>query len=154
MVLGGPGPDLWPLKIGHKFYHEFLMQIVPQFVLLLWQLLLIPPAKAGVVLKNSGNLLHDSHKNFENQFRNSWDIWSQSFHLQHRNYFYASVPLTGANFNLSYVKYFWIDFQNSWAYHVANFLNFSKLPQLFQSGWVEAIKITKTNCGTTSIKNS
>ena len=34
-------------------------------------------------------------------------------------------------------------FQNSCAYHVANFLNFSKLPQLLQFGWVEAVIITK-----------
>ena len=28
-------PDLWPLKIGHKFYNKFLMQVVPQFVLVI-----------------------------------------------------------------------------------------------------------------------
>ena len=27
-----------------------------------------------------GNLLYDSHKNFENWFRNSWDNWGQSWH--------------------------------------------------------------------------
>ena len=38
-----------------------------------------------------GNLLHYSHKNFENWFRNSWDNWGQSWHLQHRNYFLDAV---------------------------------------------------------------
>ena len=32
----------------------------------------IQNANIGGVLKNSGNLLHDRHKNFENRFRNSW----------------------------------------------------------------------------------
>ena len=95
-------------------------------------LLIILIAKVWVVLKNSRNLLHGRHKNFENWFRNSWDTWGQSFHLQHRNYFPASVPLTGTIIDLSYLNYFWIVFQNSCAYHVANFLNFSKLPQLLQ----------------------
>ena len=31
----------------------------------------IQNANVGGVLKNSGNLLHDRHKNFENRFRNS-----------------------------------------------------------------------------------
>ena len=31
----------------------------------------IQNANVGGVLKNSGNLLHDKHKNFENRFRNS-----------------------------------------------------------------------------------
>ena len=34
-------------------------------------LLLMQTAKVGTILKNSGNLLHDRRKNFENQFRNS-----------------------------------------------------------------------------------
>ena len=38
------------------------------------------------------------------------------------------------NFDLNYLSHFRIDFQNSCAYHVANFLNFSKLPQLLQFG--------------------
>ena len=62
-------PDLWLLKIGHKFYHEFFMQVVP----VIWQLLLILITKVGVAMKNLGNFLHYRHKNFENQFRNSWD---------------------------------------------------------------------------------
>ena len=35
------------------------------------RLLLMQIAKSGTFLKNSGNLLHDRHKNFENRFRNS-----------------------------------------------------------------------------------
>ena len=44
--------------------------------------------------------------------------------------FYVKV----VNFDLNYLSHFRIDFQNSCAYHVANFLNFSKLPQLLQLG--------------------
>jgi len=60
------------------------MQFVSQFVFVIWRLLLIQIAKVGVALKNSGNLLHYRHKNFENQFRNSWAeicTWGQSRHL-------------------------------------------------------------------------
>ena len=39
--------------------------------LLFCGLLLMQTAKNGTFLKNSGNLLHDRHKNFENRFRNS-----------------------------------------------------------------------------------
>ena len=46
--------------------------------LLFCRLLLMQIAKSGTFLKNSGNLLHDRHKNFENRFRNSWDNWGQS----------------------------------------------------------------------------
>ena len=41
--------------------------------LLFCGLLLMQIAKVGTFLKNSGNLLHDRHKNFENRFRNSLD---------------------------------------------------------------------------------
>ena len=43
------------------------------------------------LFNSPGNLLHDSHKNFENWFRNSWDNWGQSWHLWHQNYFFDSV---------------------------------------------------------------
>ena len=60
--------------------------------------------------------------------------------------------MTVANFDLNYLSYFIMNFKNSCAYLVANFLNFVKLPQHLQLGWVEANKITKTkwelNCGT------
>ena len=39
--------------------------------LLLCQLLLVQFAKNGTFYKNSGNLLHDRHTNFENRFRNA-----------------------------------------------------------------------------------
>ena len=51
----------------------------------------IQNANGGGVLKNSGNLLHDRHKNFENRFRNSWDNRGQSCHLSHRYFFSDSV---------------------------------------------------------------
>ena len=51
----------------------------------------IQNAKVGGVLKNSRNLLHDRHKNFENQFRNSWDNWGQSWQPSFRNLHFAST---------------------------------------------------------------
>ena len=36
-----------------------------------------------------GNLLHDSHKNFENWFRNSLDNWHQSWHPSFWNWHFA-----------------------------------------------------------------
>ena len=116
----------------------------------IWRLLLILIAKLGVALKNLGNLLHYRHKDFENQLKNSWDTWGQSLHLQHRNYFSAFVPLTGANFDLKYLSYFWIDFQNSCAYIVDNFLTFSTTFAIRMS---RSHQIKKTNCGTTNIKD-
>ena len=128
------------------------------FLLFCW-LLLILISKVGIVLENSGNLLHDRHKNFENRFRNGLDNWGQSCHpsfwylqfvitQRQQNNFHVKV----GNFDLNYLSHFWIDFQNLCAYHVANVLNLSKLPQLLQLGWVEAGKITETkwilNCGT------
>ena len=41
---------------------------------------------------------------------------------------------TGANFDINYLSYFLMNFKNSCAYLVANFLKFSKLPQLLQLG--------------------
>ena len=57
--------------------------------LLFWQLLLIQIAKGGTFLQNSGNLLHNRHKNFENRFRNSWDNWGQSWQPLFRNLHFA-----------------------------------------------------------------
>ena len=42
--------------------------------------------------------------------------------------------MTVANFDLNYLSYFIMNFKNSCAYLVANFLNFSKLPHFFQLG--------------------
>ena len=41
-------PDLWPLKIGHKFYHEFLIQVVPQFVFVILTAYTHPNSKSWV----------------------------------------------------------------------------------------------------------
>ena len=41
------------------------------------------------VFNSPGNLLHDSHKNFENWFKNSWDNWGQSWHPSFRNWHFA-----------------------------------------------------------------
>ena len=75
-----------------------------------------------------GNLLHYSHKNFENWFRNSWDNWGQSWHPSFWNWYFAftqsqknNFGVTGATFDLNYLSYFEINFKNSCAYHVANF---------------------------------
>ena len=51
--------------------------------------------------------------------------------------------MTGANFDLKYLSYFWINFQNSCDFHVANFLNFLKLPQLLHIEWTLFEKMTK-----------
>ena len=45
-----------------------------------------------------------------------------------------NIYLTGANFSLNYIRHFCMDFQNSCGYHVANFLNFVKHPQLLHLG--------------------
>ena len=52
--------------------------------------------------------------------------------------------MTVANFDLNYLSYFLMNFKNSCAYLVANILNFSKLPQYLQLGWVAANKIAET----------
>ena len=56
--------------------------------------------------------------------------------------------MTGANFDLNYLSYLSIDFQNSCAYHVANFLIFSKTSQPLQFVLVEADKRANTQVGT------
>ena len=38
----------------------------------------IPIKNVGGVLKNSGNLQQNRHKNFQNWWRNVWDNWAQS----------------------------------------------------------------------------
>ena len=59
------------------------------------------------------NLLHFSHKNFENCFRNSWDNWGQSWLLSFRNWHFAFTQrqknnsyLKGGNFDFNYLSYF------------------------------------------------
>ena len=42
-------------------------------------------------MKNSGNLLQDRHKNFENRFRNSWDNWGQNWQPSFRNGLFAII---------------------------------------------------------------
>ena len=68
-------------------------------------------------------------------FRN----WHSAITQRQKNNFYV----TGSNFDLNFLSYFWINSQNSCAYHVANLQNFLKLPQLLWFGWVEADKIAK-----------
>ena len=81
--------------------------------LLFWQLLLIQIAKVGTFLQNSGNLLHNRHKNFENRFWNSWDNWGQSWQPSFRNWHFAITQrqknnfyVKGGNFDLNYLSYF------------------------------------------------
>ena len=47
------------------------VKLFPLGYLLFCQLLLMQIAKVGTFLINSGNLLHDRHKNFENRFKNT-----------------------------------------------------------------------------------
>ena len=51
--------------------------------------------------------------------------------------------MRGGDFVINYLSYFWNNFQNSCAYHVANFLNFSKLPQHLHFGWILFEKMAK-----------
>ena len=74
------------LGFTYRVSHNWVLTL---FLLFCW-LIFILIAKVGVVLKNSGNLLHDRHKKFENQFRNCWDNWGQSFQLKNRIFFSAS----------------------------------------------------------------
>ena len=138
-------------KYKYRVSHNWIFTLF----LLFWRLLLILIAKVEAVLKNSGNLLHDMHKNFENRFRNSWDNWGQSCHLSHRFFFLplciskiSISKMTGGNFGINYLSYFWIDFQNSCAYHVANFQAFSKIPQLLHFGWTLPEKMAKNKVKT------
>ena len=64
------------------------------------------------LFSNPGNLLHDSHKKFENWFRYSLD-WGQSWHPSFRNWHFAitqspknNFSVTGAIFDLNYLSYF------------------------------------------------
>ena len=109
----------------------------------------IQNAKFGGVLKNSGYLLHDRHKNFENLFRITWDIRGQRWHPSFRNWHFTisqrqknNFGVTCANFDLKYLCYFKIDFCN-----VANFLNLLKLTKLLYFGRIEADKIAKSKVG-------
>ena len=59
------------------------------------------------------NLLHNSHMNFENWFRNSLDNWHQSWHPSFWNWHFAitesqksNFGVTGANFDLNYLSCF------------------------------------------------
>ena len=55
--------------------------------------------------------------------------------------------MMGAIFDLKYLSYFWINFKNSCANQVANFLNFLKLTQLLYFGIVEVDKMAKSKVG-------
>ena len=89
-------PDWSPMRRSTTWHRNSSTSICPAKLfplgyLLFCRLLLMQIAKVGSFMKNSGNLLQDRHKNFENWFRNSWDNWGQSWHLQHRNYFLDAV---------------------------------------------------------------
>ena len=49
------------------------------------------------LINSPGNLLHNSHKNFENWFRNSWHNWHQSWHLSFRNWHFTITTQWGKN---------------------------------------------------------
>ena len=50
----------------------------------------------------------------------------------------------GGNLDLKYLSYFWIDFQNSCAYHEANFQNFQNSPNfcIFDELWINIYKFS------------
>ena len=66
------------IKLVKSTFTGCPVKLFPLCNLLFCRLLLIQIAKVWTFLKNSENLLHDRHKNFENRFRNSWDNWGQS----------------------------------------------------------------------------
>ena len=70
-----------PDSDGYIYTTRCPVKLFPLGYFLFYRLLLMQIAKVGTFLKNSGNLLHDRHKNFENWFWNSWDNWGQSCHL-------------------------------------------------------------------------
>ena len=82
----------------------------------------------------------------------SWDNGGQSWQPSFRNLHFAITERQKdnfhVNFDLNYLSYFQIDFQNSYAYHVENFLNFSKTSQLLQFALVEADKRANNQVGT------
>ena len=89
------------------------VKLFPFGYLLFCRLLLMQNATVGMFLKNSGNLLQDRHKNFENQFRSSWDNWGQSWQPSFRNWHFAITQrqknnfyVKGGNFDLNYLSYF------------------------------------------------
>ena len=55
--------------------------------------------------------------------------------------------MTGAIFDVNYLSYLSINFQNSGAYLIANFLNFLTLTKILYFGIVEADKIAKNKVG-------
>ena len=66
----------------------------------------LPKYKSWVSFKNSGYLQHDRHKNFENWFRNSGEIWGQRWDPF---YYYKEAKnnfgVTGGNFDFNYLHY-------------------------------------------------
>ena len=62
--------------------------------------------------------------------------WYFAIKQRQKNYFYVA----GGNFNLNYLSHVWVNFQIFCAYHVANFLIFSKMSHFLQFAWVEANK--------------
>ena len=89
------------------------VKLFPLCNLLFCRLLLIQITKVGTFLKNSENLLHDRHKNFENRFRNSWDNWGQSWQPSFRNWHFAITQrqknifyAKGGNIDLNYLSSF------------------------------------------------
>ena len=59
------------LVYSYTYYTGCPVKLFPLGYLLFFWLLLTQIGKVWMFLKNSGNLLQDRHKNFENQFRNS-----------------------------------------------------------------------------------
>ena len=98
---------------------------------------LILNVKVEDVFKNSENLLHDCHKNFENPCRNGWYNWGQSWHL---HWCYSKIKkklMRVAKVDLNYLLGI------SKLDHVANFLNFLKHPQLLHLGYGLSDKTAK-----------
>ena len=129
-----------PLLDGFPWiFHHLSLSSFVIFLSYCWLFNVATSFVNGPLFNSPENLLHDSHKNLKNWFINSW---CQSWHPSFGNW-HLKKEKKGAHFDLNYISYFWINFQNSCACHVA-FLNLSKLSKLLQLGWVQTNKITKT----------
>ena len=77
--IGPGGPFFGLMSLVIPFWKALSYRVSHKSVLILFlpfsQTKFIQNAKVSGVLKNSGNFLHDRHKNFENWFRNSCDNW-------------------------------------------------------------------------------
>ena len=112
----------WCIRILASFYENWAIcnrnyrvsqNIGPTFYLSFSRVLEPVQRNFWPLFNSPWNLLHNSHMNFENWFRNSLDNWHQSWHPSFWNWHFAitqseksNFGVTGANFDLNYLSYF------------------------------------------------